>query len=152
MNCRWDEQNVAHALVRAASRLVSTLAILLTSLPAAAQYANPKLCAACHPAIAKTWHQNGMGRSFAAPRPDLLIEDFTKDNSYHHPASDTFYQMLNRDGVLVQRRYQRGFEGKETNDDLRPPPDRLRLHVLPQRVSRHSFWTRSPRRSSRVFG
>jgi len=117
MNIRWEEQNVAHALVRAASRLVSMLALLLASLPAAAQYANPKLCAACHPGIAKTWRQNGMGRSFAAPRPEILIEDFTKNNSYYHPASDTFYQMLNRDGVLLQRRYQRGFEGKETNVD-----------------------------------
>jgi predicted CXXCH cytochrome family protein len=90
------------------------LALLLT-LPAAAQYANPKLCAACHPAIAKTWRQNGMGRSFSTPRPEILIEDFTKN--YFHPASNTYYQMLNRNGVLIQRRYQLGFEGKETNVD-----------------------------------
>jgi predicted CXXCH cytochrome family protein len=92
-------------------------AILLAALPAAAQYANPKLCAGCHPAIAKTWRQNGMARSFAAPRPEILVEDFTKNNSYYHPASDTYYQMLNRNGVLTQRRYQLGFEGKETNVD-----------------------------------
>ncbi len=84
---------------------------------AAAQYANPKLCAACHPAIAKTYRQNGMGRSFSAPRPEILVEDFTKNNSYYHSASDTYYQMLDRDGVLIQRRYQRGFEGRETNVD-----------------------------------
>ena len=94
------------------------LALVLTSaLPAAAQYANPKLCAACHPAIAKSWQQNGMGRSFAAPRPEILVEDFTKNNSYFHPASNTYYQMLNRNGVLIQRRYQLGFEGKESNID-----------------------------------
>ncbi|HEY3743990.1 MAG TPA: tetratricopeptide repeat protein [Bryobacteraceae bacterium] len=93
-------------------------ALLFTSaLPAATQYANSKLCAACHPAIAKSWQQNGMGRSFAAPRPEILVEDFTKKNSYYHPASNTYYQMLNRNGVLVQRRYQLGFEGKETNLD-----------------------------------
>jgi predicted CXXCH cytochrome family protein len=91
--------------------------LIAVSLPAAAQYANPKLCAGCHPAIAKTWGQNGMGRSFSAPRPEILIEDFTKNNSYYHPASNTYYQMLNRNGVLIQRRYQRGFEGKETNVD-----------------------------------
>src|SRR5208282_4731672 len=91
--------------------------LLMAAPPAAAQYANPKLCAACHPAIAKTWRQNGMGRSFSAPRPEILVEDFTKNNGYYHPASDTTYQMLNRDGVLIQRRYQRGFEGKETNVD-----------------------------------
>src|SRR5580698_9273392 len=91
--------------------------LLLTALPAAAQYANPKLCAGCHPAIAKTYRQNGMGRSFSAPRPEILVEDFSKNNSYYHAASDTHYQMLNRNGVLIQRRYQLGFEGKETNVD-----------------------------------
>jgi tetratricopeptide (TPR) repeat protein len=124
---------VARALVRAASTLVSppngtatsgsgqhrrfiAFALLLTSaLPASAQYANPKLCAACHPAIAKAYKQNGMGRSFSIPRPEILVEDFTK--TYYHPASDTHYQMLNRNGVLLQRRYQLGFEGQETNVD-----------------------------------
>jgi tetratricopeptide (TPR) repeat protein len=95
---------------------ISKIFVLIFSvLPAPAQYANPKLCAGCHPAIAKTWRLNGMGRSFASPRPEILVEDFTK--SYHHIASDTHYQMLNRGGVLVQRRYQIGFEGKETNAD-----------------------------------
>jgi predicted CXXCH cytochrome family protein len=92
----------------------SAFALLLTALAAAAQYANPKLCAGCHPAIAKTFRQNGMGRSFSVPRPEILIEDFTTNNSYYHPASGTYYQMLNRDGVLFQRRYRLGFEGKET--------------------------------------
>ncbi len=95
--------------------LLTALALLLSALPTSAQYANPKLCAACHPAIAKTWHQNGMGRSFSAPRPEILVEDFNKN--YFHPASNTYYQMLNRNGVLIQRRYQLGFEGKETNVD-----------------------------------
>jgi Flp pilus assembly protein TadD len=83
----------------------------------AGQYANPKLCAGCHPAIAKSWRQNGMGRSFSAPRPEILVEDLAKNNSYYHPPSDTHFQMLHRDDVLVQRRYQLGFEGKETNVD-----------------------------------
>ena len=93
------------------------LALLLAALPAAAQYANPKLCAGCHPAIAKTYRQNGMGRSFSTPRPEILVEDFTKNNSYYHPPSDTHYEMLNRNGVLIQRRYQIGFDRRETNVD-----------------------------------
>ena len=97
-------------------RLLVSLALVFAA-PAAAQYANPKLCAACHPAIAKTYKQNGMGRSFSAPRPEIPLEDFTNKNSYYHPASDTYYQMLNRNGVLIQRRYQPGFEGKQTNID-----------------------------------
>jgi predicted CXXCH cytochrome family protein len=98
--------------------LLGTFVLMLTcALPAAAQYANPKLCASCHPAIAKTWRQNGMGRSFSAPRPEIRIEDFENNNTYYHRASDTHYQMLNRNGALIQRRYQLGFEGKETNVD-----------------------------------
>jgi predicted CXXCH cytochrome family protein len=96
---------------------LSAFAVLFTAaLPAAAQYANPNLCAGCHPAIAKSWRQNGMGRSFSAPRPEILIEDFT-NNGYYHPPSSTHYRMLNRNGVLIQRRYQIGFAGKETNID-----------------------------------
>jgi tetratricopeptide (TPR) repeat protein len=95
--------------------------LLAATLPSmcqqAGQHANPKLCAGCHPAIAKSWQQNGMGRSFSAPRPEILVEDLTKNNSYYHPPSDTHYRMLRRDGVLVQRRYQLGFEGRETNVD-----------------------------------
>jgi predicted CXXCH cytochrome family protein len=100
-------------LKNAPDRRISLLFLVL-AVPAACQYANPKLCAGCHPAIAKTYRQNGMGRSFSTasgPRS----EDLTKD--YYHPASDTHYQMLNRDGILIQRRYQLGFEGKETNVD-----------------------------------
>jgi hypothetical protein len=79
----------------------SAFAVLFTAaLPAAAQYANPNLCAGCHPAIAKSWRQNGIGRSFSAPRPEILIEDFTKNNSYYHSPSSTHYRMLNRNGVL----------------------------------------------------
>jgi Flp pilus assembly protein TadD len=96
---------------------IAALFLLAAGVPASAQYADPKLCAACHPAIAKTWRQNGMGRSFAAPRPEILFEDFTKYNSYYHPASNTYYEMLNRNGVLIQRRYQIGFDRQQTNVD-----------------------------------
>ncbi len=89
--------------------------LLALALPAAAQYANPRQCAGCHPAIAKTYRENGMGRSFSTPRPEILIEDFSK--TYYHPASGAWYQMLNRNGTLIQRRYQLGFENKETNVD-----------------------------------
>ena len=93
---------------------------LLSLLPACAlaqDYADPKLCAACHPAIAATYRQNGMGRSFSVPRPDILIEDFARNNSYYHPASDTHYQMLRRGDRIFQRRYQLGRDGQETNVD-----------------------------------
>ena len=88
-------------------------ALLPSGVFAQAYYANPKVCAGCHPAIAKTYRQNGMGRSFSAPKPEILIEDFTKNNTYYHAASDTDYQMLRRGDRIFQRRYQLGFDGTE---------------------------------------
>jgi predicted CXXCH cytochrome family protein len=96
---------------------VKSTVILILVMPGFAQYANPKLCTGCHAAIAKTWSQNGMGRSFVAPRPEILVEDFTQNNRYYHVASGTHYQMLNRNGVLFQRRYQLGYDGKDANID-----------------------------------
>ncbi len=93
------------------------LALLLSASVFAQSYANPKLCAGCHPAIAKTYRQNGMSRSFSAPKPEILIEDFTKNNTYYHAASDTHYAMLRRGDRIFQRRYQLGFGGKETDVD-----------------------------------
>lgn len=93
------------------------LLALWTACALAQDYADPKLCAACHPSIAATYRQNGMGRSFSAPRPEILIEDYAKYNSYYHPASDTHYQMLRRGDRIFQRRYQVGRDGQETNVD-----------------------------------
>ena len=92
-------------------------AVALPAAMTAQSYVNPQLCADCHPAIAKNYRQNGMGRSFAAPRAGILIEDFTNRNSYYHQPSDTHYQMLRRGDRIFQRRYQIGFDGKETNVD-----------------------------------
>ena len=96
------------------------LLFLLLAFPPAAfgqAYANPKLCAGCHPAINRTYHQNGMGRSFSSVRPEILIEDFTRNNTYYHAPSDTHYEMLRRGDRIFQRRYQIGFDNKQTNVD-----------------------------------
>jgi tetratricopeptide (TPR) repeat protein len=93
---------------------------LLPFLPIGAfaqDYANPNLCAVCHPAIAATYRQNGMGRSFSIVRPQILIEDFARNDSYYHPVSDTHYEMLRRGDLIFQRRYQIGPNGQETNVD-----------------------------------
>jgi len=98
---------------------VKSLLLLVLLLPSVASaqpgYANPRLCAGCHPAIAKTYRQNGMGRSFSTVKPESLLEDFSK--TYYHAPSDTHYEMLRRDDKLFQRRYQIGFDNKQTNVD-----------------------------------
>jgi predicted CXXCH cytochrome family protein len=50
-----------------------------------------------------------MGRSFYAAKPGETVADF------YHQASDTHYSMAVRDGKYFQRRWQIGFDGKETN-------------------------------------
>jgi predicted CXXCH cytochrome family protein len=58
-----------------------------------------------------------MARSFFRPTPGNTVEDYRVNNGYYHPASDTYFTMLERDGRYYQRRYQIGFQGEETNVD-----------------------------------
>jgi predicted CXXCH cytochrome family protein len=55
-----------------------------------------------------------MGRSFARVRAEDLPE-FGKP--FYHQASDSYFAMITRDGKVYQRRWQIGFDGKETNID-----------------------------------
>ncbi len=79
--------------------------------------ANSSSCAACHSEIYNKYRQSGMSRSFYQLQPANAIEDFTRKNHYYHPASETFYEMVQRDEKYFQRRYQLGFDGKPTNLD-----------------------------------
>src|SRR5271170_2817989 len=78
-------------------------------------YVDSRLCANCHASIYETYRRTGMARSFYRPRPENTVEDYKVNNSYYHPASDTHFTMIERDGKYYQRRFQIGFEGKETN-------------------------------------
>ncbi|MBZ5579687.1 MAG: tetratricopeptide repeat protein [Acidobacteriia bacterium] len=54
-----------------------------------------------------------MARSFARLRPETVA--FGK--TFHHQASDSEFAMIVRNGKVYQRRWQIGFDGKETNVD-----------------------------------
>jgi tetratricopeptide (TPR) repeat protein len=56
-----------------------------------------------------------MARSFYRPALENTIGDPKKTVSFYHKASDSYYSMSQRDGRFYQRRYQIGFDGKETN-------------------------------------
>jgi Tfp pilus assembly protein PilF len=81
------------------------------------RYANPAACSQCHSAIAATYRKTGMGRSFSRLRPDNIIEEFTPGKTFQSRWSDDYFEMLSRDGRYFQRRWQIGFDGKETNID-----------------------------------
>jgi len=58
-----------------------------------------------------------MGRSFYRPESGKTIEDFTPEKPFYHEASDCYFAMIERGGKYYQRRWQKGFDGKETNID-----------------------------------
>ena len=80
-------------------------------------YADPAVCAECHFTIADTYQKTGMGRAFHRVGGKHGIDEPAPGKPYHHAASDSFFEMLKRDGELFQRRWQAGFDGKETNVD-----------------------------------
>jgi predicted CXXCH cytochrome family protein len=80
-----------------------------------AGYVEAATCTGCHREIWETYRHTGMGRSFARPRPEAMVEDFTKANTFFHEASDRHYRMYARDGRYYQRRHQVGFDGREIN-------------------------------------
>lgn len=80
-------------------------------------YVDAAVCAKCHAGIAASYRKTGMGRSFARWHPENA-RAFAKP--FHQKAGDSYYAMITRDGKRYQRRWQIGFDGKETNVDERP--------------------------------
>jgi tetratricopeptide (TPR) repeat protein len=83
--------------------------------PASQGYVNPRLCLGCHAAIFKAYSGTGMAKSFAHPRPDNTVEDYTNNNHFYHAPSNTYFEMIRRGSDYFQLRYQIGYEGKRTN-------------------------------------
>jgi len=77
-------------------------------------YADAEVCADCHADKAAGFRKTGMGRSFARVLPENAPR-FGKP--FYHKSSDSYFAMIARDGKLYQRRWQIGFDGKETNVD-----------------------------------
>ncbi|HEY7391261.1 MAG TPA: cytochrome c3 family protein, partial [Bryobacteraceae bacterium] len=82
---------------------------------AASGYVDPALCATCHPKIAQTYKFTGMARSFYRPSAENTIGLPHQSQPYYHKASDSYFSIFERQGRFYQRRYQIGFDGKETN-------------------------------------
>jgi len=79
------------------------------------KYIDPAPCAQCHADIAGNFRKTGMARSFYRLSPQNLVEDFKSAKAFYHEASDSYFAMIERGGKYYQRRWQRGFDGKETN-------------------------------------
>lgn len=78
-------------------------------------YVDAAACMGCHREIWDTYQETGMGRSLTRPRPEAMVEDFTKPVRFYHQASDQHFTIYEKDGKYYQRRHQVGFDGSETN-------------------------------------
>jgi predicted CXXCH cytochrome family protein len=81
---------------------------------AANSYVDPALCAQCHAEIASSYRKTGMGRSFYR-LPGVPAVELTTTKPFYHAASENYFAMIERGGKYYQRRWQIGFDGKETN-------------------------------------
>ena len=74
-----------------------------------------RVCQSCHAEIYRSYGEVAMARSFYRPSPDNVIEDYTRENHFHHAPSKRHYRMIQREGRFYQRRYQLDAEDRETN-------------------------------------
>jgi len=89
------------------------------TLRSANNYVDPELCAQCHAEIANNYRLTGMGRSFYRLPQEVPAGELTTTKPFYHFASDNYFAMITRGGKYYQRRWQIGFDGKETNLDER---------------------------------
>jgi len=80
-------------------------------------YVDPALCGRCHADKARTYGRTGMGRSFYRMNAAKAVEDFKSGLPFYHSASDSYFDVFERGGKYFQRRWQVGFDGRETNVD-----------------------------------
>jgi len=113
MRLRWSGAAAPLAITMLAITAASVIA--QRAQAPANQYADPARCATCHADIANTFSQTGMGRSFYKLQPSNVVEALGKP--FYHAASDSYIEMLERGGKYYQRRWQKGFDGNETNVD-----------------------------------
>lgn len=74
-----------------------------------------RVCQSCHAEIYKSYGEVAMARSFYRPAPDNVIEDYTRENHFHHAPSNRHYRMVQREGRFYQRRYRLDSDGNEKN-------------------------------------
>src|ERR1700722_12668319 len=101
--------------VTAVSILLAAAPSILLSAAQDAGYLEPGKCAVCHREISETYRGTGMARSFYRLSPETAVEDYSRNNTYYHEASDQHFKMFIRDGRYFERRHQVAPDGREVN-------------------------------------
>jgi Tfp pilus assembly protein PilF len=96
-----------------------TLALVVFGLLApalrATEYVPDTACATCHPATYASYQGSGMAQSMRRPRADVLIGDFRNARFFHKP-SQSWFEMVWKDGRLLFRRWQVDAAAKRINE------------------------------------
>ena len=95
--------------------IIPKLALLALAAAAGSAQTDSKVCAGCHRAIWETYQRTGMARSFYEPTAQNVLADSAKGHTYYHKASNSYFEMLRREGQFYQRRYQLNSDGKQVN-------------------------------------
>jgi len=90
-------------------------AIAIAPVLRASDYVADSACASCHQAKYASYQGVGMGQSMRRPRADVLIEDFRNARFFHKP-SQSWFEMVWKDGRLLFRRWQIDAGGRRVNE------------------------------------
>jgi len=78
-------------------------------------YADPKTCIRCHQDEAAGYNQTGMAHAFYKPTAAVTVDAPASVRTFHHEASATWYTLTAHDGRFFERRWQKGFDGRDDN-------------------------------------
>ena len=78
-------------------------------------YADPQSCIRCHRDETNGYNETGMAHAFYAPTAAVTTEAPAQARTYFHPASATSFALTSHDGRFFQRRWQKGFDGRDDN-------------------------------------
>ena len=82
---------------------------------ASSDYADPTSCVNCHRDEAAGYDATGMAHAFYMPTAAVTVDSPARMRTFYHQASSTWYSLTAHDGRFFERRWQKGFDGRDDN-------------------------------------
>lgn len=82
---------------------------------AASGYADPRACVRCHQDETAGYDETGMAHAFYTPTAAVTVDSPAKTRTFYHDVSSTWYSLTAHDGRFFERRWQKGFDGRDDN-------------------------------------
>src|SRR4051794_21906017 len=115
LGCDASPRDRYHPEVRSQYSLLAVAIALVPPTLRAGDYVPDSACASCHPAKYASYQGVGMAQSMRRPRAEVLIEDF-RHARFFHKASQSWFEMVWKDGKLLFRRWQVDEGGRPINE------------------------------------